>query len=59
MEDDEVMLRPDTLAILQQFLQEKKESEAAVAESGEISENFGLSQFWYDIPTRTMIAQEV
>ncbi|KAK6633902.1 hypothetical protein RUM44_004509 [Polyplax serrata] len=48
MDDDQPTLRPETLKALQEFLQEQELRE----EKGEfISENWQLSQFWYDDST--------
>jgi hypothetical protein len=66
-DDDGLTLRADTLAILQQFLKEKKEAESAhVAEASDTSatlaktqELWQLSQFWYDAETASLLADEL
>ena len=68
MSDDEreVALRPDTLAALREFLAEREaarqreEREAEVASAAlATTEDWQLSQFWYDEATGRALAEEV
>lgn len=66
MADDDIALRPDTLAALQEFLEEarkRKQAEEREAEdtSAELQtgEDWELSQFWYDAETTTALAKEI
>lgn len=62
-------LRPDTLAALQAFLAERDAAKAAEANEGTVapggpvalaaSEDWQLSQFWYDEATSKMLAAEL
>lgn len=64
-EDDKPMLSSQALAALQEFLAEQNqtlETETPEAESHTValvSENWRLSQFWYDAVTAETIANEV
>lgn len=66
MADEELSLRPDTLAVLQAFLAEREAAKAAEEKEAEdtsqalkLSEGFGMSQFWYDEATYASLAAEV
>lgn len=65
-DDDPVALRPDTLAALRAFLAERDaeaDNAAREADDGGValltSEDWQLSQFWYDAETSTFLADEV
>lgn len=53
-DDDIPRLPQDTLAVLQQFYDEQTK-----VEENSVSENWQLSQFWYDDETATLLAREV
>jgi EEF1A lysine methyltransferase 1 len=66
MADDDVTLRPETLAILQQFMKEKEEAQKKEAKEAEdtgvtltISEDWQASQFWYDERTCQSLRNEI
>lgn len=66
MADEDLTLRPDTLAVLQAFLAEREAARAAEEKEAEdtsqalkLSEGFGMSQFWYDEATCAALATEV
>ncbi|PAV64006.1 hypothetical protein WR25_04926 isoform A [Diploscapter pachys] len=60
IEDDEIRLPDDTLEILKQFQEEQlKRAELEQSGEAEISEDWQLSQFWYDEATTTALAREV
>lgn len=62
-EDDVPMLSSHTLEALKEFLAEHNQEAAAAAEKSEevslVTENWRLSQFWYDRQTAETIAAEV
>lgn len=62
-EDDVPMLSSHTLEALKEFLAEHNQEAAAAAEESEevslVTENWRLSQFWYDRQTAETIAAEV
>ncbi|CAG9809831.1 unnamed protein product [Chironomus riparius] len=54
LEDDDIpQLSADTQAILSQFLKERDDQEKV----GEVSENWQLSQFWYDEETQKVFGK--
>ncbi|KAH8375109.1 hypothetical protein KR093_011650 [Drosophila rubida] len=67
MDDDEVKLPADTLAILQEFLAERKqrehdEEQRVINQSGtdaQFEEDWQLSQFWYSDGTKRAIGDAV
>ncbi|EGG13834.1 hypothetical protein DFA_11595 [Cavenderia fasciculata] len=54
--DDEVSLRADSLAALQEFLKEQKQQEQ---QTEEIGEDWQLSQFWYSQSTSDHVAKTI
>ncbi|RYG54528.1 hypothetical protein EON66_07005 [archaeon] len=66
VEDDDVCLRADSLAALRAFLAEREAATAAAAREAEdgrarlaTTEDWELSQFWYDETTSTRLAKEL
>ena len=54
------MLSADTLAALKEHQNEVEHKKVLDANpSNELSEDFGMSQFWYDDATRQLLAEEV
>jgi hypothetical protein len=66
MADDDVSLRPEALLALREFMAEREAARAREAREAEertatlaTSEDWQLSQFWYDEPTGIALAKEV
>lgn len=59
--DLESELSPEAFAALQLFMTQKQENARLPTASAEgwVSEDFGLSQFWYSVETAETIAREV
>ncbi|EFA82444.1 hypothetical protein PPL_04869 [Heterostelium album PN500] len=59
--DDEISLRPDSLAALQEFLKEQqiRDQEETEKPSVDVSEDWNLSQFWYEPSTSKFVAETI
>lgn len=60
-DDDPLVLSSHTLAALQEFLTEQKQNQNQSSEEEVplVSENWNLSQFWYNKDTAETIAKEI
>ncbi|GAM23501.1 hypothetical protein SAMD00019534_066760 [Acytostelium subglobosum LB1] len=58
-DDDDLSLRPDTLAVLQQFLKEQSAQQETEQQGTDIGEDWNLSQFWYEPSTSQHVAETI